>query len=400
MLKTVLVTAFGIMLLILQSSCVSENPQNEVVTIDGVDIRLNYRPVRGDVPGEIIHPSEVLYINGLGPDYPEEAMILRPSDVIAGPNGEIIVLDDNLVKVFDSNGLFLRSFGGKGEGPGEFTNAVRLPPLRRKQIVIHDANPSTRISIYSPDGGFIRQLLLPVPGISGLAETRDDGFVLFRIKISGDIFESDRVHTLQRINSDGDLIPFLTKEGPLDSLIIASHHREYGEPIHRNITSTRPLLNTPDGSMIAVGKDYTFYRLDESGVISAFKRVAEVFRYPDWYLSELRERFEQSGREITQRGYWLEPASVAVDERGHLWASVFGEAAYSIASTIEELQNHSVLPLDEFDIKGRWLRQVVIQLPDSLGSLVLTDAAHGSLYGYIFPGPNMVTTPVFRFHRP
>jgi hypothetical protein len=67
--------------------------------------------------------------------------------------GDIIALDwkDNLVKVFDSRGRHIRSFGKHGQGPGELQSPGRLYLQGGKRIAIMDGGNS-RYALYSKAG--------------------------------------------------------------------------------------------------------------------------------------------------------------------------------------------------------------------------------------------------------
>lgn len=58
----------------------------------------------------------------------ENDMFVYPVDVDSDPAGNIYVLDyqDCVVKKYDARGAFLKQFGHKGQGPGEFQNPGRL----------------------------------------------------------------------------------------------------------------------------------------------------------------------------------------------------------------------------------------------------------------------------------
>jgi hypothetical protein len=58
----------------------------------------------------------------------EDHALTRVDDLTVGPSGEIYVLqrDEALLRVFDSDGRFLRRIGGGGAGPGEFTRPEHL----------------------------------------------------------------------------------------------------------------------------------------------------------------------------------------------------------------------------------------------------------------------------------
>ena len=72
--------------------------------------------------------------------------------------GRIFVLDDHAqeVRVFDSDGTFVRTVGKKGEGPGEFTEAVAVDLSRSGEIWVMDMGEG-RLSIFDTTGAYLRQ---------------------------------------------------------------------------------------------------------------------------------------------------------------------------------------------------------------------------------------------------
>lgn len=72
-------------------------------------------------PGEQWQLRERFRLGSSEPDSPE--LFGEIADVEIGPAGEIYVLDGQAlqVRVFDSTGTFLRSFGRRGSGPGELS---------------------------------------------------------------------------------------------------------------------------------------------------------------------------------------------------------------------------------------------------------------------------------------
>ncbi len=84
-------------------------------------------------------------------------------DIIAGirsicvdDNGTIYVLDDkdDKVKVFGADGSFIRSFGKKGQGPGEFQYPSEIFAKKNGTISVYDLM-TRRISDFSSDGAYI-----------------------------------------------------------------------------------------------------------------------------------------------------------------------------------------------------------------------------------------------------
>ena len=61
------------------------------------------------------------------------------------------------VRVYDETGLYLRSMGGMGEGPGEFSDAFHLWILPGDTLWVGDYRP-WRYNVFSPVGDFLRSV--------------------------------------------------------------------------------------------------------------------------------------------------------------------------------------------------------------------------------------------------
>ncbi|NGP87292.1 6-bladed beta-propeller [Fodinibius halophilus] len=88
------------------------------------------------------------------------------SGVESADNGNIYVADaaESVIKVYSSNGDYLKSFGEKGRGPGEF-NTIRNIELADSTIYVWD-QPLQRLSVFNVDGK-----LLKTHSIKGVAST-------------------------------------------------------------------------------------------------------------------------------------------------------------------------------------------------------------------------------------
>jgi len=73
--------------------------------------------------------------------------------------GNIYVADSKevCVKVFDKNGKHIRTFGKKGQGPGEIQFFSRVHMFAGKEVMIYDRG-NNRLSFYSLDGEFLREI--------------------------------------------------------------------------------------------------------------------------------------------------------------------------------------------------------------------------------------------------
>jgi 6-bladed beta-propeller len=143
-----------------------------------------------------------------GDDAGEAYTFNRVSDVVSGADGTLYVLDagDQAVKAYDDAGRFLRRFGRRGAGPGEFTVAVGL---RVDSVVtVFDATQS-RYSVFSLAGEHRRTRRLPAPGGVALATRYPlrDGFAVGMTAARHSLGSpaNDPFHTVLLIAPDGGL---------------------------------------------------------------------------------------------------------------------------------------------------------------------------------------------------
>jgi hypothetical protein len=109
-------------------------------------------------PSTPLPPRHVLTIGV--EDGPDEYIFSAPVAVLAGPRGEIVVLDarEANVRVYDAAGRFLRSFGRRGGGPGEFVDPFTLALVDTVAFVT-DLNG--RMTVFSLAGHHLRDVTLP-----------------------------------------------------------------------------------------------------------------------------------------------------------------------------------------------------------------------------------------------
>jgi hypothetical protein len=74
---------------------------------------------------------------------------------------DIIVIDEKeiVVKVFDKTGKHIRTFGKRGQGPGEFASVARIVLKGGKDIVLLDIS-NGRFSYYSKEGKCLKEIKL------------------------------------------------------------------------------------------------------------------------------------------------------------------------------------------------------------------------------------------------
>jgi DNA-binding beta-propeller fold protein YncE len=112
-------------------------------------------------------------VTGSGPDTFDQ-----PTDVAVAPNGDIFVTDshrgglNNRVVKFSSDGTFIKTWGRKGSGPGEFSEPHSIAIDSRGRLFVADRE-NNRIELFDQEGTYLdewRQFGRP----SGIAIGADD----------------------------------------------------------------------------------------------------------------------------------------------------------------------------------------------------------------------------------
>jgi sugar lactone lactonase YvrE len=94
----------------------------------------------------------------------EPEFLYQPNDVLVAPNGEIVVAEGHSsgatanarIVVFDVQGKFLRAFGTKGTGPGEYDQPHALAMDSRGRLYVGDRT-NNRIQIMDVQGKLLDQ---------------------------------------------------------------------------------------------------------------------------------------------------------------------------------------------------------------------------------------------------
>lgn len=175
---------------------------------DSAGIQLVENPAEGIWgPGDAWSVSEAFRIGADTMDVPYQ--FGRITDIAVTSDGSIFVLDGIAaeVRVFDQAGVHLRTFGGQGGGPGEFTRvAAGVFLVNDEQLVIPDLGNS-RISWMDVSGEFLRSVSITYG--SGFPVRWDDdgtGEVVVQRRAMGnntvDLLETGE--PLVRIDRDGE----------------------------------------------------------------------------------------------------------------------------------------------------------------------------------------------------
>jgi len=95
----------------------------------------------------------------------EDGRFRQVTDVTFGPNGEIYISDgyiNSRVAKADRNGNWLKSWGERGNKPGEFNTPHNIAADAKGNIYVADRF-NRRIQVFDGDGNFLRAITIDVP---------------------------------------------------------------------------------------------------------------------------------------------------------------------------------------------------------------------------------------------
>lgn len=268
--------------------------------------------------------------------------LFRVRDATRLPDGRIAVLNGGTseVRVYSADGTWEASWGGQGDGPGEFMNASGLGPWPGDSLAVWDGR-TRRLTILADDGLVGRTLTLsPLENMDfpTLADVLDDG----RLVVTSLAFPTEprngRVEMPVRVavtDASGSLLTSLG-EHPGDAAFMTVG--DGGLSIYRNPYSAGYVLAAAGDRVVLGGNarfELPFYTAD--GTLSRIVRLDEertVTTEADG-AAELERRLENvppEGHAGVRTAYEAMPlpdtlpaiASVMVDRTGHLWVERFG----------------------------------------------------------------------------
>ena len=126
-----------------------------IQVVDGVQTVKN--PQEPIYSGEVLELEEDLSIGASkGGD---EYIFSRIGNLDVDKNGNIYAIDTSSahIRVFDSNGQYLRAIGRKGQGPGEMQMPGFVQATSQNEIAVFDFL-TQRLVFFSPDGTYLRQV--------------------------------------------------------------------------------------------------------------------------------------------------------------------------------------------------------------------------------------------------
>ena len=105
-------------------------------------------------PDQVITDALTLELSFGSEGIPDEFLLSRPGRIAVSPEGEIMVMDEDRIKVYDGNGNPVKIIGAPGQGPGEFRRSGKIMISPSGFIM---AGSASGYNMFGPDHKFIRK---------------------------------------------------------------------------------------------------------------------------------------------------------------------------------------------------------------------------------------------------
>lgn len=291
--------------------------------------------------------------------------------------GRVFVLDNQAqeVRIFDSDGSFVRAVGGKGEGPGEFTQAGSVDLSRNGEIWVMGMGEA-RVSIFDTAGTLLR------------SERTDGGFVI--MPYPGGFDPLGRYNVVLPSGGLTRMARFDQSYDPIDTITMPEdpEEGEFFEYVSETGTSTMRASvpfqgfmtwrNSPAGTVwTLLSGSYQLTEMTSGGEV--LRRVSKE-HHPIPVTDEEREQAIANLEWFTRQGGTIDPsrfpgskpstASFFIDDESNLWVE------REVAAADEDDERRL---FDIFDAEGRFLGMV--RLPFPLRSSPHPIMRGGVLYG-------------------
>jgi len=330
--------------IILSASCNPQKIKKEgsvwegtIETIDGVTIVKN--------PLEPMYGEEALFIEEeitIGKaEGREEYMFQNLYSLAVNDNGDIFALDTKAqhVNVYNREGLYLRTIGRPGQGPGEFVDPLSLNFTAPDKIVVRSMN---NISYFSSEGEFIKS----IPAISATWFLRVD------IDTAGNIFG---------LSIGIDLLGYVLKkyDPELNELLLIgsspSPSAEYNSTGKRNAFFTLLRWDIINGDQVVTGypeEGYVVKILDSSG--NLIRRIEKEYTPIETTQKDFEERIADRRPEL-KKDYFAPKHfppfwNLIADDEGRVWIW-----------TPERTSNGEGKIYNIFDNEGRFIFRIFLK---------------------------------------
>ncbi len=300
----------------------------------GVRIVENVRPPDDSRLHWRIGPEPVVSIGAVEGEEPY--LLDWAMDATRLNDGRIVILNGGTdeLRVFDPSGVHLDTWGGRGEGPGEFRSLWRVEPWPGDSIVAWYA-PRLGISVFDAQGNHGRSFTFAnSEAITPMQSFRPQHATFDRLILAVHLPEDADTIVVQLRDAEGELWSSLGTHPGLEPFIYGEGERSI---LYRTIFGREPVWATW-GDLIVVGNtaSYELRAFGKDGSLARIVRREHVPRAPtdddvEAYIErqaayspltsavELRRRY----RSVPVAEHFPAFASLMSDAVSHLWVGEY-----------------------------------------------------------------------------
>lgn len=330
-----------IIILILLTACFincSGNENFKKSTIDGVTIINNLYPKYQDKPQISLTYNSTIESEDKEDD---NYLLFGVSDIEFDEEDNIYVMDHGnyRIQVFDKNGIYIRTVGKKGQGPGELGRSSYISVSNTNDLYV--LNGRKKLDKFDPKGNYVSSLNLDTGRMFGFTRLKS-GKMLYSseaFNISGPITEENK-----KLNN---LINVISEDGKAINDFVAP--RNFNNS-HINFEANMIKYTTDEDENIYVS--YTFQNKIEKFSLKG-KKLFEInfnTNYPT-HDFELNER----GTIKTFASFYSR--DIEVDDKGRIWSLGFSKDI-----TFDDWKNgEGIYYFHVFDKDGVFLQSVPVE---------------------------------------
>jgi len=311
-------------------------------------------------PATPLHPEKtVTFVEDLsisGEDKDGNIILFEPwlSLVDDNENIYIIELKDQVIRVFGSDGKYIKTIGAKGSGPGEFQSLAYLAVTKDGKLVAID-QISRRTSFFDPSGRFLKSFQWRT-GYYSFIMIKSSSYIISEIVYSEDRQFQDLF--VKEVDFIGKEIRFSGEFTPPEAKII--RQGKYSQYFISPVTTSSIFVGDPARSLFyhCVNNKYIIEVYDTSGKL--FRKIDRPYKpvpFTDKDAKAYREKYGNLGNEFLKKAVEeMEMPKVksivermSVDDDGHLWIRT---------NEIKEEGDKILTAFDIFDSDGYYFMKV------------------------------------------
>ena len=310
----------------------SIDPEAQRRTGAAVQIIENARPPEGSRLGWRVGSEPTVSIGAL--DGEDPYLFTFAPDATRLSDGRIVVVGPGSaeLRVFDgTSGTHLATWGGRGEGPGEFSELERVHPLPGDSIIVWSYLPI--VTVLDSDGDYVRSFRPAIPEDGSLGPrfltpvaALDDGSILASVHV-----ESTGTTVVEAWDAEGRLLGALGAHAAHAPRVWTSgflHFETFGWNLK--------LATWGELAIVTPSDRYEIRAFEPDGTLARIVRMEHVRRSPtgnhvEAYIEAAVSRAAVNRRQQLRRHHSAAPvaeyfpafSSVLGDRLGHLWVEEF-----------------------------------------------------------------------------